>query len=95
MINVYWILGPNIRHVIIIIMQEDTCRVNVKKKKILVNGGWTEWTDWGECTASCGGGTHKRSRTCTAPAPGEGGAPCDGQPEEEEPCGTEACGRVN
>ena len=66
-----------------------------RKKIILVNGGWTEWTGWGECTASCGGGTHKRSRTCTAPAPGEGGAPCDGQPEEEEPCGTEACGRVN
>jgi len=67
----------------------------LRKKIILVNGSWTEWTGWGECTASCGGGTHKRSRTCTAPAPGEGGAPCDGQSEEEEPCGTEACGRVN
>lgn len=36
-----------------------------------INGGWS---DWSACSKSCGGGT--QSRTCTNPAPANGGADC-------------------
>ena len=34
------------------------------------------WSDWGPCSATCGGGT--QSHTCTNPAPSRGGAGCTG-----------------
>jgi len=49
-----------------------------------VDGGWS---DWGACSADCGGGT--QTRTCTNPAPANGGADCVGDPSQT--CNTQAC----
>ena len=49
-----------------------------------VDGGWSEY---GACSAACGGGT--RTRTCTNPMPANGGADCVG--EASEACNTQAC----
>ena len=38
-----------------------------------VDGGWSQW---GECSKTCGGGT--QTRTCTNPVPANGGADCQG-----------------
>ena len=35
----------------------------------------TEWTGWSTCTATCGGGTHRRSRSVTTPVQ-HGGTAC-------------------
>ncbi|XP_046575477.1 coadhesin-like [Haliotis rubra] len=48
-----------------------------------VNGGWSDWSEWsqdGECSVSCGGGTvnERQNRRCDNPAPAHGGAECDG-----------------
>ncbi|XP_050413593.1 SCO-spondin [Patella vulgata] len=53
------------------------------RRVIVVNGGWSDWSEWrsyGPCKACCGTGKIKqwRSRTCTNPAPGPGGAGCVG-----------------
>ena len=61
------------------------------KLKSLVNGGLTEWTLWGECTQSCGGGTQERARDCTNPAPQYGGNDCLADRQETRDCNTEHC----
>jgi hypothetical protein len=50
-----------------------------------INGGWTEWST---CSATCGGGT--QTRTCTNPAPANGGLDCVG--ETSQSCNTQSCG---
>ena len=49
-----------------------------------VDGGWS---DFSSCSVSCGGGTQTRS--CTNPAPENGGAACSGPGSQS--CNTQAC----
>ena len=56
-----------------------------------LNGGWSDYGDWSECSAKCGGGSQTRTKTCTNPAPAKGGADCVGDAEETRECNVEAC----
>jgi hypothetical protein len=49
-----------------------------------IDGGWSAWST---CSATCGGGT--QTRTCTNPAPSNGGATCSGAASQA--CNTAAC----
>ncbi|XP_066284403.1 complement component C6-like [Branchiostoma lanceolatum] len=49
----------------------------------------TDWNAWGACSASCGGGTHTRTRTVIVPA-AHGGTPCPGL-QDTQPCNTVTC----
>ena len=56
-----------------------------------VDGGWSAGT-WEECSVECGGGIQYFARTCTNPAPANGGEYCVGgrriNPRE---CNTQPC----
>ncbi|XP_075117575.1 SCO-spondin-like [Leptodactylus fuscus] len=56
-----------------------------------VDGSWSVWTPWSECSASCGGGFQNRYRFCTEPSPSGGGSPCEAPDREEQPCSLEPC----
>ncbi|XP_046396298.1 semaphorin-5B [Ischnura elegans] len=60
-----------------------------------VDGQWSQWGSWSECSAPCGwggnggpsgGGFRTRRRQCNSPAPSNGGAECSGCPVEYETC---------
>ncbi|XP_078346349.1 uncharacterized protein LOC144631708 isoform X1 [Oculina patagonica] len=56
-----------------------------------VDGGFSNWSDWGPCPVTCGGGTHKRVRTCTNPPPQNGGKDCEGPKEVVQTCSSNEC----
>ena len=56
----------------------------------VVDGNWSPWST-GDCSASCGGGTLKRTRTCSDPKPQYNGKDCPGDAEDEEKCNEKAC----
>ncbi|XP_064364124.1 SCO-spondin-like [Dromaius novaehollandiae] len=45
---------------------------------------WDEWSPWGPCSVSCGGGEQMRSRTCRQ-------RECPGLPEQSRTCNTHVC----
>jgi hypothetical protein len=54
-----------------------------------VNCAVSNWSSWGSCTASCGGGTQTRTRTIVT-QPTLGGLTCPALSEQQS-CNTEAC----
>lgn len=60
---------------------------NIQKGGVPCQGSWS---DWGACTATCGGGTRNRTWTTTA-EPLYGGAACPSPLTQEEACNTGAC----
>ncbi|KAK1165896.1 semaphorin-5B isoform X1 [Acipenser oxyrinchus oxyrinchus] len=56
-----------------------------------VTGAWSCWSSWSQCSATCGGGHYQRTRTCTNPAPANGGDICIGLHTEEALCNTHPC----
>lgn len=58
---------------------------------VLVNGNWSPWNVWGDCTTTCGGGQRKRFRTCTNPPPTHGGRACVGPSEGVQTCNVQPC----
>ena len=56
-----------------------------------VDGNWSDYGAWSECSAECGTGTKTRTRTCTNPAPAYGGASCEGEATETQNCNEHEC----
>ena len=53
-----------------------------------VDGGWAQWSDWSPCSVACGGGTQTQTRTCSDPAPANGGQQCEGEDVKTRECNT-------
>ena len=51
------------------------------------------WSQWTECSVTCGGGTRARERNCTDPPPVGNGKGCEhlGKPEETVNCNEDPC----
>ncbi|XP_072168444.1 A disintegrin and metalloproteinase with thrombospondin motifs 3-like [Diadema setosum] len=56
-----------------------------------VDGGWTEYGDFCECSRTCGTGVRFRSRSCTNPTPQWGGQPCVGDSRLYTLCNEQVC----
>ena len=52
----------------------------------LVDGNWSSWGVYGDCSVKCGGGIRRRSRSCTNPKPSNGGRSCRGSSTQTVTC---------
>ena len=70
------------------------CLLIARTALCLVDGAWTDWSQWGSCTKTCGGGRRSRSRTCDNPKPANGGKECFGDSGDFGDCNVDDCPTV-
>ncbi|GBM98114.1 Hemicentin-1, partial [Araneus ventricosus] len=58
---------------------------------VQVNGKWSNWQEWEECSSSCGDGRQMRQRFCNDPTPRNGGKACIGISNEVKHCNEKPC----
>ncbi|XP_065067753.1 hemicentin-1-like isoform X2 [Rhopilema esculentum] len=58
---------------------------------VVVNGGFSQWSDWGPCSKSCGEGKQLRNRYCNNPSPQNGGDKCEGYYVQQRACNQNPC----
>ena len=56
-----------------------------------VDGNWSPWSEWTECTVTCNTGKRSRARMCDNPEPQFGGKHCGNDGDEDQECGTIPC----
>ena len=63
---------------------------------VLVNGAWSAWGTWGNCSEVCGPGIKERTRVCNDPPPQFEGADCpvDEPNTETETCNEKPCRKL-
>ncbi|XP_043976137.1 A disintegrin and metalloproteinase with thrombospondin motifs 8-like isoform X4 [Gambusia affinis] len=70
-----------------------TCKMTEEVMQPLraVDGSWSLWGPWQQCSRTCGGGVEFSYRECTDPVPQNGGKYCEGQRVRYQSCNTEPC----
>ncbi|KAL6470226.1 hypothetical protein MHYP_G00213450 [Metynnis hypsauchen] len=58
------------------------------------DGHWGQWTEFGSCSRTCGGGVRFRTRQCDNPIPANGGRTCYGNNYEFQLCNTDECAKA-
>ncbi|CAG2195082.1 unnamed protein product [Mytilus edulis] len=59
--------------------------------RIPVNGGWSSWSAFKECSVTCGGGKQSQYRSCNNPATANGGTDCVGDGVNSVSCNEHPC----
>ncbi|XP_077980914.1 A disintegrin and metalloproteinase with thrombospondin motifs 6-like [Glandiceps talaboti] len=60
-------------------------------RPLAIDGQWGEWTSWGVCSRTCGGGVSTSERHCDSPRPAHGGKFCIGERKKYKSCNTDDC----
>ena len=66
-------------------------RISVTADENENDGGWSEWSPFGDCAISGGDCKRTRNRNCDSPERSERGLPCVGFDSETEYCDQETC----
>lgn len=74
--------------------KETVCKCHMQyqiSRPSTVDGNWSEWSLWEECSRTCGEGNRTRVRTCSSPPPQHGGRPCEGKAVDVVMCRVRPC----
>lgn len=67
---------------------EGRC-IEIGERPGAIDGGWSNWTVWSDCSRTCGSGVAFQERYCNNPAPSHGGRYCVGDHRRHKICSTE------
>ncbi|XP_051970716.1 A disintegrin and metalloproteinase with thrombospondin motifs 18-like [Xyrauchen texanus] len=56
-----------------------------------VHGQWSGWSEWSDCSRTCGGGVMHQERSCNSPSPQHNGKFCQGPSRLHQLCNTKPC----
>ena len=56
-----------------------------------VDGQWSAWGEYSQCTADCNGGEKTKVRRCDSPSPMYGGQQCVGEDTQTISCNEHPC----
>ncbi|KAG9483372.1 hypothetical protein GDO78_009341 [Eleutherodactylus coqui] len=70
--------------------EESETRI-CQNKLCPVDGSWSDWSPWEDCSKTCGSGKKTRTRTCHVPPGQEGGKSCLGKAVDTIVCNAEPC----
>uniref|UniRef100_K1QMN9 Neurotrypsin n=1 Tax=Magallana gigas TaxID=29159 RepID=K1QMN9_MAGGI len=88
--HVFQVSSFNTLSQILSVVQNRTC-ADCNLTPCPINGGFSFWSEWSQCSETCGGGVQGRNRSCTNPVPLYGGTECDGQRQDFLECNTHEC----
>ncbi|WAR10763.1 SEM5A-like protein [Mya arenaria] len=71
--------------------QQTTSTINYILFLFRLDGGWSAWSEYSNCSSTCGSGHRTRVRTCTDPAPEGGGHVCVGPSLDRALCDNGPC----
>ncbi|MEQ2279782.1 A disintegrin and metalloproteinase with thrombospondin motifs 2 [Ameca splendens] len=58
------------------------------------DGNWGSWSEFGQCSRTCGRGVQFRTRNCDNPSPANGGLSCRGPTYQFQMCNTNECENI-
>ncbi|XP_033759819.1 coadhesin-like [Pecten maximus] len=67
--------------------EEEVCML----KHCPIDGNWSSWQNWNDCSTTCGGGIRNRTRNCDNPTPQHNGLDCVGPNSETSGCDEATC----
>lgn len=67
--------------------EQKSCEIPI----CAIDGRWSRWTPWSECSATCGNGIQIRYRKCNNPMAEYGGRNCEGHSNETIACTNKPC----
>ncbi|KAM8931068.1 hemicentin-1 [Pelodytes ibericus] len=70
-------------------METETRRC--QHKPCPVDGNWSDWSAWEDCSKTCGNGKKTRLRVCNNPPAREGGKSCEGNAVDIANCNVKPC----
>ncbi|XP_052282978.1 uncharacterized protein LOC127879910 isoform X1 [Dreissena polymorpha] len=70
----------------VVINQTERCLSAHPDSVLPIDGGWSRWSPWSQCSKTCGAGEQTRYRMCDSPTPNFGGAFCSGEGIQRQAC---------
>ncbi|XP_063796284.1 hemicentin-1 isoform X2 [Pseudophryne corroboree] len=70
---------------------EETETRICQNKQCPVDGSWSDWSPWEQCSKTCSSGKRTRIRMCNDPPAQEGGKSCVGKSVDVEVCNSKPC----